>query len=161
MLLSGWHCYKELHHKITCSCCLFTTEVQTRLLFPVAWTVPFYFVHPCNKPWVYCIQIPGVQTSLHICAVWSAPLLFGTVIGKYKNKTYYVWGFNILTYLYSWVDCHWVESYSEKKKTGFLAKRPTYWSQNIKIKFASIWENLSSGFLKKRDSNQPHQLQKR
>ena len=62
-----------------------------------------------DKIWLSCMRRTKAQTSLCICAVWSAPLLPLPV--KYNTSTYYTQNFNILASLCSracWFEAHLV-----------------------------------------------------
>ena len=65
-----------------------------------------------RKPVFGGLRTTKAQTSLHIRAVWSAPLLFAFLKARYKQK------FNFLASLWSRGD--WFEF----PKTGFLTMRP-------------------------------------
>ena len=60
-----------------------------------------------RKPVFGVLRITQAQTSLRICAVWSAPLLFA--FWKVQYVTCYRWNFNLLANLCSWGD--WFETH--------------------------------------------------
>ena len=73
------------------------------------------------KPVFLGLRTTKAQTSLHIHADWSSPLLF--VIGKCYIKTCCKWNFRVLASLYSW-RAGLNLTLSETLKTGFLMPRP-------------------------------------